>query len=71
MTLVKKRPSVDPKIYDLARAWMSECYALTVDAEDAGDSIEDAVWDLANALQHEIENWLNDAEGTGRLRILQ
>ncbi len=71
MSVPKKHPLVDPLVYDLAHAWMSECYALTSDAEDAGDNIDEAAWDLAGEIQNAIEDWLNDAESTGRLRLLR
>ena len=68
----KKRPLVDPTVYDLARDWITENYAINADTADAAsDCLEDAVWDLAAAVQRELENWLGDAESNGRLRLLR
>ncbi len=68
----KKRPLVDPKIYEIAREWITECYAIDEDTADAAsDRLEDAVWDFAAEIQQTMENWLGDAEGAGRLRLLR
>ena len=68
----KKHPSVDPSIYDLARAWITECYVINADTADAEtDCLDDAAWDLADEIQNAIESWLGDAEGSGRLRLLR
>ena len=68
----KKRPLVDPTVYDLARHWITEDYAVNTETADAAsDCLEDVVWDLADAIQREIENWLDDAMGSERLRYLR
>jgi hypothetical protein len=67
----KKRPLVDPSVFNLARDWITENYAINADTADAAsDCLDDAIWDLADAVQREIENWLNDAEGSERLRLV-
>lgn len=64
----KKRPLVDPSVYELARDWIMENYAVNSETADAAsDCLEDAIWDLADAIQREIETWLGDAEASGRL----
>jgi hypothetical protein len=43
---VKKRPSVDPRVYELAESWLQEDPAAT----------EDDMWDLAKDLQTACED---------------
>ena len=68
----KIRPFVDDGVYALARTWIVENYVIDEgDADAVSDCLEDAVWDFADAIQREMEAWLNDAEGRGRLRLLR
>lgn len=68
----KKRPLVDPTVFDLAREWITGNYAINAETADAAsDCLDDAIWDLADAVQHEMETWLGDAESSGRLRLLR
>lgn len=68
----KKRPSVDPSVFDLAQTWVTENYALDPDSADAKtDSVDDVVWDLADTVQNQLEAWLDYSVRHGRLRLLR
>ncbi len=70
--MTKIRPLIDQSVYDLAHMWITENYAFNRETADAAsDCLEDVVWDLADAIQHEIENWLGEAESSERLRLLR
>ena len=67
----KPRPLVDPSVFALARAWITENYAVDAESADAAsDCLDDVIWDLADSVQCELEAWLGAAESTGRIRLL-
>lgn len=67
-----KRPLVDPNIFALAREWITECHVINTETADSETyCLDDAIWDLASEIQQTMETWLNDAEGSGRLRLLR
>lgn len=62
----KKRPLVDQSSYDLAAHWLSHDYVMGPNAGD--ESLEDAMWDLADYIQSTIEDWMGDAHLHGRIK---
>lgn len=66
--MTKTRPMVDQTSFDLAAHWLSDYAVVAESADAASDTLEDATWDLADAIQQAIEEWIEDAKEVERIK---
>jgi len=65
---MEKRPSVDQRVYELAREFLSLYNVVADTPEQAAKFYDDGLWELSGALQDAVDEFFTTAENDGWLK---